>query len=156
MTLLNYVWRAASPLELAITRAAIDERAAPLVAAAVRDEPQSRVPRTLEDINFLVHERSMNRTGDPETFLRADLAFHRAIVASLRSIEIGPALYGRVCDRLRPELMPVADVQAGDGPLDAAHLRLAAAVLGGDVRGAARCARHVAHRELRSLEKALG
>ena len=156
MTLLTYVWRTASTDELARVRAAIDTQVAPLVAAEVRDRPQTRLPRTLGDINFFVHERSVSRFGDPRTFLRADLAFHRAVVASVRGLEIGPALYERIGQRLLNASMPVADIQAGNRALDEAHLRLASVILDGDVRATARCARRVAIDELDSLHGALG
>lgn len=156
MTLLTYIWRTASTHELALVRAAIDTQVAPLVAAEVRDKPLNRQPRTLSDINFLVHERSVRRYGDPRTFLEADVAFHRAVVASMRGLEIGPALYERVCQRLIAEFMPIADVEAGNRELDEAHLRLASAILAGDVTATARCARRVALDELHSLHFTLG
>lgn len=156
MTLLTYVWRTASTNELAWVRAAIDMQVAPLVAAEVRNRPPNRLPRTLGDINFFAHERSVCRYGDPRTFLRADLAFHRVVVASLRGLEIGPAVYERVGQRLMDALMPVADVQAGNAQLDEAHLRLASVILAGDVRATARCARRVALEEVESLDSTLG
>jgi DNA-binding FadR family transcriptional regulator len=156
MALLTYVWRTASTSELGGVRAAIDMQVAPLVAAEVRNRPPNRLPRTLGDINFFAHERSMCRLSDPRTFLRADLAFHRAVVASVRGLEIGPALYERVGERLMDALMPVADVQAGNPQLDEAHLRLARMILAGDVRATARCARRVALDEVESLDTTLG
>lgn len=154
--LLSYVWRSASASELAIVRAAIDERAAPIVAGQVRSAAAVRMPRTLHDINFMVHERSMHRSGDPETFIRADLAFHRAVLASARGVEIGATLYERIGWRLMPELMGVADLQAADSTLDDIHLRLSSAVLDGDIRSAARLARCVANAERRSMRATLG
>lgn len=155
-TLLNYVWRQASIDELAIIRATIDERAAPLLAARLRHPRTVRLPQTLGDINFLVHERSVNRYGDPEQFIRADFAFHGAVVATLRGFEIGGALYERIGNRLEAPMMAVADLQSADSRLDTAHLQLSAAVLDGEVLAAARLARAVARDELRSLEGALG
>ena len=155
MTLLNYIWRTASTHELALVRSAIDTQVAPLVAAEVRDKPLNRLPRTLSDINFFVHERSVRRYGDPRTFLDADFAFHRAVVASLRGLEVGPAVYERVGQRLMAPLMAVADIEAANRDLDEAHLRLASAILAGDVSATARCARRVALDELRSLDSTL-
>lgn len=154
--LLNYVWREASVDELAVVRATIDERAAPLLAARLRDTPGVRMPHTLDDINFLVHERSANRYGHPELFIRADFAFHQAVIATLRGFEIGGTLYERIGNRLEAPMMAVADLQAADSRLDAAHLQLSAAVLGGEVLAAARLARAIARDELRSLEGTLG
>jgi GntR family transcriptional repressor for pyruvate dehydrogenase complex len=154
--LLNYVWRAASIAELGVVRAAIDERAAPLVARQVATHPELRLPRTLADINFFAHERSLSRIGGPQSFLDADLMFHNVVLASLRGFEIGPAIYERVCDRLGPALLAVADVQSADAELDHAHLALTSAILDGDAAAATRLARTMAGRELRSLEVTLG
>lgn len=156
MTMLTYVWRTASAWELALVRAATDAWAAPLAAAEVSRRPRNRLPRRLAEINFLVQERSANRVGYPSTFLASDLDFHHAIAASLRGMEIGPTLYRQVGNRLMAPMMAVADVQAGDEELDAAHLKLASAILGGDLRAASRIARHVAITELESLQATLG
>lgn len=155
-SLLTYVWRIASSSELAIVRAAIDERAPPIVAGQVRSAASIRMPRTLDDINFTVHDRSMHRIGGPEAFIRADLAFHRAVLRSTRGVEIGTTLYERIGARLMPDLMGVADLQAADATLDDMHMRLSSAVLNGDVRAAARLARCVAIAERRSLRATLG
>lgn len=154
--LLNYVWRSASSHELAIVRAAIDERAAPIVAGRIRSAPMVRMPRTLHDINFMVHERSTHRSGDPESFVRADVRFHETILRSVRGVEIGATLYERIARRLWPELMGVADLQAADSTLDEMHLRLSSAVLNGDTRSAARLARGIAIAERRSMRATLG
>lgn len=156
MTLLTYVWQTATPWELALVRAATDSWAGPLAAAEVQSRPPSRLPRRLSDINFLVHERSINRLGFPRRFVESDLAFHRSIAASLRGVEIAPALYRQIGERLMESLMMVADVQAGDQHLDDAHLRLSAAILAGDVRAAVRLARHVALAEVGTLQATLG
>lgn len=156
MTLLNYVWRVATPWELALVRAATDSWAAPLAATEVRTRAPNRLPRTLDDIRFLAHERSLSRVGLPHAFLEADLRFHRAIAASVRGIEIVPALYRQIGQRLMGPMMAVADVQADDRALDDAHLRLAIAIIDGDVRGATRDARHVAMAELSTLQATLG
>lgn len=154
--LLNYAWRAASVSELAMVRATIDERAPVLLATRIAASPRVRLPRTISDISFFALERSTARIGFVEPFLKADVEFHRLVLASLRGIEVGPALYERVTDRMLPALMGVADVQASDDGLNSAHLDLAAAVMDGNVRTSARLARLVARRELESLEEALG
>ena len=156
MSLLSYVWRTASDDELAAVRAAIDSLVPPLVARDVRAKPMGRIPRTLQDINFLVHERSANRLSHPWRFIETDLAFHRAVALSVRGLEIGPALYERVGRRLTTALISVADIQAGDAALDDAHLRLASSILAGEVMASARTARHIAVQELHSLTNTLG
>jgi DNA-binding FadR family transcriptional regulator len=156
LSLLSYVWRAATTHELARVRAITDMHAAALLAADVRSKPRRRLPRTLHDINFWVHERTVARLSDPWTFIEADLAFHESVVGSIRGVEIGPALYAQVARRLREALLSVADVQAADEALDDGHLRLAAAILDGDIGAASRGARWVALRELASLEQTLG
>jgi GntR family transcriptional regulator, transcriptional repressor for pyruvate dehydrogenase complex len=156
LSLLSYVWRAATTHELATVRAVTDMHAAPAVAADVRSKPRRRLPRMLNDINFWVHERSVSRLSDPWTFLEADFAFHEAVVGSIRGVEIGPALYAQVTRRLRDPLLAVADVQATDEALDDGHLRLASAIIYGDIGAASRGARWVALRELASLGETLG
>ncbi|MGH2380861.1 MAG: FadR/GntR family transcriptional regulator, partial [Candidatus Limnocylindria bacterium] len=99
--LLRYVWRVATTHELAMVRAAIDERAPAVVAAQVATQPPIRMPRTLSDIGFFAHERSIQRSGDPESFLEADVRFHCTVLASMRGIEVGPALYEGVLKRLQ-------------------------------------------------------
>lgn len=154
--LLNHAWQQATSMELALMRAAIDERMPIVVAQRVRTSPDVRLPRTLSDISFLVQDRSLRRNGYPEAFLRADFAFHRTIAASVRGTEIMVSLHERVGQRLMPALMPVADLQACDAELDRAHLELAAAILDGQPLPTARLARMVARRELHSLEQTLG
>ena len=153
--LLTYVWRVATPYELGVVRATVDERAAPMLAEHVRDQPWVRRPRTLDDVNFLAHERSVRRIGFPEVFLKADLDFHECVVRSLPRVELGGALYRQIGAALMPVLMGVADVLAGDGELDRLHLDTAAAILDGRVTDAARAARACARRELRWIAPAL-
>lgn len=153
--LLNYAWAKAGPHELGIVRASIDERAPALAARDVRANPIVRQSRRLSDINFFMVERSMQR-GNPEAFVKADLAFHRSILDSLRGIEIGPSLYARLGERLQPRLVAVADVTAADERLQTAHVSLSAAILDGRVLAASRLGRWVAGRERQSLESTLG
>lgn len=154
--LLNHAWQNATTAELALMRAAVDERAPVIVARRVQAGPDVRFPRALADITFLANERSMRREGYPEAFLAADLAFHRAITSSMRGTEITVSVYDRVAQRLMASLMSVADVQATDDELDAAHIELAHTVLDGHALRAARLARMIARRELHSLERMLG
>jgi DNA-binding FadR family transcriptional regulator len=154
--LLNYAWREASAHELLLLRTTIDERATPLVAAMVARGPRNRLPKTLGDISFFAHERSVRRIGDPRSFLRADATFHRTVLSSVRGAEIGTTLYERIAIRGFEFLMPIADVQAADAELDALHLAAAKAILDGEVPRATRLARSIARRELSSLRQGLG
>ncbi len=154
--LLNHAFQNATPMELAMMRAAIDEQMPVVVAKQVAAQPDSRQPMTLSDISFLAHERSSRRIGFPHHFLMADAAFHRTIASSVRGTEITPGLYDQIGRRLLATLMSVADVQAADAQLDGAHLELAAAILAGRPHSTARLARAIARRELRSLEQTLG
>lgn len=154
--LLNHAWLQATPTELALMRCGIDERMPPIVARLVGTVPTFRLPKTLDDIMYQANERSMFRTGTAEPFLKVDLAFHRSIAASVRGAEITVQLHERIGRRLMPTLLPVADVLAGDQTLDEAHKLLARAILDGRPVHAARLARTIARRELRSLEKAVG
>lgn len=146
--LMGHAWRAATPGELASLRERIDAWAAPALATQVSTVlPGQRQPRTLDDINFLAHERSMRRTGYPEHFLRADVTYHRTVVASVRGMALMPTLYEQIATTLRPSLMAVAGGQAGDTELDRWHLGLAAAILDGAVDEAAPLADAIARRE---------
>lgn len=147
-SLMGHAWRSASPAELAGLRRRIDAWAGPALAAQIAAlRPGQPPPRTLSDINFLVHERSTRRTGYPELFLRADVTFHRAVVASVEGMELVPTLYEQIATALRPTLMPSALEQAGDHELDRCHLGLVAAILNGAVDEAARLGDEIANRE---------
>lgn len=157
-TLVNYAWRAASLGELAIVRSTIDERAAITLAARVAERPEDRVPRAAGMLHFLAIERS-GRRHDPVRYLvEADVNFHRTVLEGLRGIELGPAMYGRIAQRLRPVLELAAETAetAEDDRLDTAHHRLATAVIDGDVRSAVRTSRLIARAERRAVEAALG
>ena len=152
--LLTYVWRVATPYELAVVRAAVDERTAPMVAEMVRDSPWVRRPRTLGDISFLAHERSVRRHAMPAWFLEADLAFHECVTRTVRGVELGGALYREVGKALMPTLMGRADILAADQELNDLHLHVASAMLDGRVTDAARAARAIARRELAAVAAA--
>lgn len=89
----------------------------------------------------------MRRTGYPEVFLRADVTFHRAVIASVEGMELVPTLYEQIATALQPTLMAVALEQADDRELDRWHLGLAAAILNGAPDEAAQLADAIAHRE---------
>lgn len=154
--LLNHAWQNATTTELALMRMVVDEQAPVVVARRVEAGPDVRLPRALSDITFLANERSVRRSGYPEAFLTADLAFHRVLASSVRGTEITVSVYDRVAQRLMTNLMSVADVQATDDKLDVAHIDLAHAVLDGHPLTAARLARMIARREAHSLEMTLG
>lgn len=141
----------ASPMELAAMRAAIDERAAILAAAAVARSPRERVPMTLHDINFLAGERAAHRSSYAEIYLGADLAFHAAVVRSVRGLEVAHDVYRAIGERLVPALLPDAGLLAADEPLNDRHRALAAAILDGNSATAARLAYAIARREHGSI-----
>jgi len=132
-------------------RAAIDRRVPTVVARAVATVPRPLLPRTLSDISFLAGERAMARHTGPENYLRADLAFHEAIIRSVRGLEITREVYAGIGARLGPALIAAANLTAADDGLDEAHGRLAAAILDGQALAAERLARDIAERELRPL-----
>ena len=153
---LTHAFLRASVAELAQMRAAIDERTPVIVARQVRTSPAALIPRTLSDINFRVGERSAWRWAHPEDFVRADLAFHEAVISSVRGMEIAREVYVGIGRRLTSALLPVASVLAADTSLEEVHHRLAGAVLNGEVQAAARAARAIAVRELRAVGTMLG
>lgn len=154
--LLNHAWLQATTAELAIMRAAIDRHMPVVVAQLVRTKPTSRVPTTLSDISLWAYERSAARYGFPEHFLRADLRFHVEIARSVRGAEVTADLCQRIGERLLPRMMAVADVQAADDGMDEMHRDLAASILDGEPVTAARLARSLSRREMRSLNESLG
>jgi DNA-binding FadR family transcriptional regulator len=152
-TVLVYACQEATPFELAVIRATIDLRMPILAAHTVKRMKGARLPRHLRDLTFFANERAMSRHGVPaEAFVRADLRFHRAIVTSLRGVEISASLYEQIGRRLMPELTAAAEAHSGDTTLDDAHIGLAAAITGANVGAAARLARTIARREAESVE----
>jgi DNA-binding FadR family transcriptional regulator len=144
----------ATPFELAGIRAAIDEPMAVLAARTARGTKGGQLPRMLMDLSFLAGERSASRLGVPaETFVRADLAFHAAIAASVRGAEASRSLYEQIGRRLMPQLSASAADQASDVRLDQAHRALATAITEGQLlerdgwRGRSRDVRRMRCRE---------
>lgn len=159
--LLNHAWLQATPMELALMRSGIDERMPVVVARQVATAtrlrlPRLRLPRMLSDITHHASERSAWRPIGAEVFLKADLAFHRSIAASIRGAEITVQLHDHIGQKLMPALLTVADVLAGDEVLDRAHRALATAISNGEARTAARLARTVARQELQSMQHVVG
>jgi len=148
---LTYAFLNASTKELAEMRAAIDRRVPTVVARAVATVPRPRLPRTLSDISFLAGERAVARHMGPENYLRADLAFHEAIIRSVRGLEVTREVYLAIGERLGPTLLGAADLIAADQGLDDAHRQLAAVIVDGRALAADRLARDIAERELRPL-----
>lgn len=147
----------ASPLELAAMRGAIDERAAPLAAAAaIARNRHDRVSRTLGELNFLAGERAARRWSYADMYLRADHAFHAAIVRSANGMEVAHEVYQAIGRRLEPAMLPGAELLAGDQQLDERHTALAAAVLDGDAVAAARLAYAIARRERGTIQATPG
>jgi GntR family transcriptional repressor for pyruvate dehydrogenase complex len=152
-TALVYACQEATPFELAGIRAMIDQRMPVLAAQAVGRADSVLLPGPLRDLMFLARERSHRRNGVPaEAFVRADLRFHRAIVASVAGAEVMTSLYDQVGRRLLPQLTAAANRQARDEPLDQAHLALATAVIDGQAPTAAARARAIARIEEGSVE----
>lgn len=152
---LNHAWLRASPRELALIRFAIDSHLPAVVASSIRVADRDRLPRHVAGLPFLAMERSISRHAWPETYVRADIAFHRSIAAAVPGAEITAAMYQRLVDRMTPVLRAAADAQR-DVELSDLHVRLAEAVRDGRPLSAARLARSVARRELAALEDALG
>jgi len=148
----------ASPLELGVMRAAIDERAASLAAttAAIARNRHGRRPRTLGELNFLAGERAARRWSYADIFVRADLAFHAAIVRSASGLEATHEIYQAIGRRLEPAMLPGAGLLAGDRQLEERHSALAAAVVDGDAVAAARLAYAIARREHETIQAAPG
>lgn len=148
----------ASPLELAAMRDAIDERAASLAAtaAAIARNRHTRASKPLGELSFLAGERAARRWSYADTFLRADLAFHAAIVRSASGMEATHEIYQAIGRRLEPAMLPGAGLLAGDRQLDERHSALAAAILDGNAVAAARLAYTIARREHETIETAPG
>jgi DNA-binding FadR family transcriptional regulator len=146
----------ASPLELAAMRGAIDERAAPLAAAAIARNRHDSVSRTLGELNSLAGERTARRWSYADTYLRADRAFHAAIIRSASGMEVAHEIYQAIGRRLEPAMLPGAGLLASDERLDERHTALAAAILDGNALTAARLAYAIARREHISIQTAPG
>lgn len=146
----------AGPFELAAMRAAIDERAAPLAAAAVARSRHDRVSRPLGELNLLAGERSARRWSYADSYLRADLAFHAAVVRSASGMEVAHEIYQAIGRRLEPAMLRGAGLLAGDRRLDEQHTALAAAILDGNALAAARLAYAIARREHGTIQAAPG
>lgn len=152
---LNHAWLRASPSELGLMRFAVDSQLPTVLARGIRAAGLAVLPRNVADLPFLVMERSASRHSWPETFVKADAAFHRSVAAAVPGAEILATLYQRLVDRLRPGLLAAADRQRDEG-LAILHAELAEAIRDGRPLNAARLARAVARRELAALEEALG
>lgn len=153
---MHHAWLRASSAELAAMRGILDERLAQAAAQRVAKARPNRMPRTLDAIHLFAHERSGMKSDYPETFLRADAAFHRMIAASVRGFEISAELRERIDLRLHPRFMAVADVLAADDNLHRQHIELAAAVMDGEPIRAAALARRIAAAEGGALGYRLG
>ena len=139
-------------------RDAIDERAASLAAtaAAIARNRHGRASKTLGELSFLADERAARRWSYADTFLRADLAFHAAIVRSASGMEAAHEIYQAIGRRLEPTMLPGAGLLAGDRQLDERHTALAAAILDGHAVAAARLAYAIARREHETIQLSPG
>jgi DeoD family purine-nucleoside phosphorylase len=126
-----------------------------LAARGARSARGGRLPRTVQDLTFFAGERSFSRLYvSAETFVRADLAFHAAIVASVTATQISGSIYEQIGRRLMPGLTAAAAELASDNGLDQAHRALAAAITEGATLAAARLASAIARREADALKRA--
>lgn len=149
--MLNHACQNASIREVGLMRASIDERAPIAVAEAVQVLPAHAIPRRVRELTFLAAERRNSRNGWANHFVREDLAFHAAIVASVRDVELMASLYARIGDRLQRALVSAANDCAVDDQLHQWHADLAMAVLDGRPLAAGRIARAISRRELDAL-----
>ena len=152
---LNHAWLRASPGELGLMRYAIDSQLPIVVARNIRASDRNLLPRNVAALPFLAMERSIARHSWPETYVTADIAFHRSVAAALPGAEIMATVYQRVADRLKPSLLAAVGGQR-HADLSALHVAMAQAIHDGRPQTAARLARSVARHELTALEKALG
>lgn len=153
---LNHAWLRASPRELGLMRFAMDAQLPIIVARTSRPtDDRQRLGRHVANLGFLAMERSISRHSWPESYVAADVAFHRSIAAALVGAEIMASLYQRLTDRMRPILLAAADQQRNH-ELSEQHIRLAEAVRAGQPLSAGRLARAVARQELAALEAVLG
>jgi DNA-binding FadR family transcriptional regulator len=152
---LHHAWLRASPSELGLMRFAVDSQLPGVLARSIRAAGPALLPRNVADLPFLVMERSVARHSWPETFVRADAAFHRSIAAAVPGAEMLATVYQRLVDRLIPTLLAAADRQR-DERLSILHVELAEAIRDGGPLSAARVARAVAQRELAALREVLG
>jgi DNA-binding FadR family transcriptional regulator len=151
----NHAWLQATPRELGLVRFAMDSQLPIIVASRIRASARDMLPRNVADLPFLAMERSICRHSWPDTYMRADIAFHRALAEAVPGVEITAALYVRLADRLRPSLLAAADAQR-DGELSELHMELAEAVRDGRPFRSGHVARTIARRELAALDSALG
>lgn len=142
----TFAWLNATPSELALLRAAVD-REAPVVAALRIRGRRGRIPPPLRDLAFLAGERTVARHHGPEYAFRADLAFHRAILASLPGSQVLAALYEHCLQHTHAEALAEQERVRADPPMDALHERLAALVIDGRPIEAGRLARAISRRE---------
>jgi GntR family transcriptional regulator, transcriptional repressor for pyruvate dehydrogenase complex len=155
-TELIYACQEATAFELASIRSTIDQRMPVLAAQTVKGAKGGRLPRALLDLMFFARERSSSGLEVPaEAFVRADLRFHHAIVASVKGMEVSASLYGQIGRRLMPELSATAAAQVRDRGLDRAHLAMAEAITDGDLLATARLSSAIAKREAELVESGL-
>ncbi len=153
---LNHAWLKASLSELGLARFAMDSQLPIVVARSVRAaDPRRRLSRSINDLPFMAMERSISRHSWPETYVRADTAFHASVAAALAGAEIMVPLYRGLTDRLRPNLMAAAGLQHNQ-ELSEQHIRLGEAIRDGQPLRAGRLARAVARQELNALQEGLG
>ena len=106
---LSHAWRHAEPWELGVIRTGIDERMAVALARVVAGRRSSAaLPRSLGEVKWRALDRSHYRRGAAETFVRAEIAFHRSVVAAVPGSASTVAVYEGIFARLGRSLLAVA------------------------------------------------
>lgn len=120
----------ADPARVAELREALEASAAGLAA-------RRRTGRDLELLDVALERREGAwRSGDPESFVQADAAFHQAVVAAAHN-EVLAALYADLGEVLRAHLrQDIGPVLSADRYVG--HGEIVAAIRGGDPEAASR------------------
>lgn len=129
--------RRATRREVAELRVVVE----PAVAGAAARRASSAGVR--EVVSATWELEAARRSGDPDAYTDADLAFHRAVTAAARG-PIGVGVHRLVVGVIRPQLLANAATLADDERLRDLHRNLADAVERGRPIRAARAARAIA------------
>ena len=117
-----------------------------LEVEAARRSAGAGESNALADLPLWQWERAAWGHTEPARFVRADLEFHRAILAASGSL-FATSLHAQLCARLRPRLLADARRQAGNPTLDTLHASLVKAIDRHATELAAQLARQIARAE---------
>jgi DNA-binding FadR family transcriptional regulator len=139
--------RAARVLKVAnrrATRRELDELRASLEGAIAARATRRGTPHRLRELRFALGERSLaSKSGSPEVFVDADIAFHHRVAqASENALAI--SLHRMACVGLRSQFSAKARSLATDRRLDSLHTALVDAIETGRHTSAARVASAIA------------